>query len=139
VRAVPDAIKEKLSTCPLCGAGLLYYNNSNGPRARCMHKPCDFESTAKGVIRMWKFQQACMLLDAGYSIREVARAVGHAKRTIEYFKAQLAYCPGEYDEVKCGCGDKAGHRGWCVWRLTRSERRQAYLARFQPGAPLTPD
>jgi len=115
--------------CPICGADLSYYKK--GARARCAG--CEYDDTVKGVVRMRKFMRACAMLDKGYSIREVARMTGLAKQTVQTIKDQTAYYLGEYDEVKCGCGGKAGHRGWCWWRLQRSPKRRAFLARWHPS------
>lgn len=116
--------------CPCCGAGLLYYRN--GSRARCRYVGCGYDATAKGVVRVWKFRQAYGMLGEGYSIREIARAAGLAKQTVQTIKDQMAR---EYEEtVKCGCGGVAGHKGWCWWRLERSPARQAYLNACAPPA-----
>lgn len=62
---------------------------------------------------------------AGLSIRSAAQFADVAKGTArKYFRA--------YPPMDCPCGRRLPHRGWCSYRVAKSPKRQAILARIAP-------
>jgi hypothetical protein len=62
------------------------------------------------------------LLLCGNSVRGIASALGVSRQTVvRYAKA---FCV----RAKCGCGEQAGHRGWCWYRFQFSPARQGWIA-----------
>lgn len=64
----------------------------------------------------------------GYSLRATARRVGVTRQTVSrYFKLMAAK---GIIRGCCGCGQPAGHVGWCSTRVSESPRRRAHLRRW---------
>lgn len=61
------------------------------------------------------------LLAMGASNRAIAAAVGCSSNAIVRYSKMWRV------DVACGCGQKAGHRGWCSVRLEYSPVRRAWL------------
>jgi hypothetical protein len=70
--------------------------------------------------------------DNGASIREAAATAGVAKQTAAKFKTENAI-----EQAPCGCGQAAGHQGWCSFRYQRSTKRQAVVERFHSVETVT--
>lgn len=64
-----------------------------------------------------------MSLQSGASVREAAKEVGVAKKTVLRIRERIK----EELPEKCGCGRPAGHKGWCKGRLAKSPERQAVV------------
>lgn len=71
--------------------------------------------------------RAARLLLAGYSLRETMRTTLLCKNTLSNIRRDLS----EAFPLVCGCGREAGHSGWCWWRLNRSPKRKAFLAKWK--------
>ena len=78
------------------------------------------------VRKTSKGRLAAYLLGAGKSIREVARMSGISKKTVNDIRKDVM----RNSDVLCGCGQEAGHNGWCSFRYDRSPARQAFMARM---------
>jgi len=85
----------------------------------------------------WKQQQVFELLLEGYSGRETAKIAGVSKDVALTYRKILLKDIEDYKDdpelvksLTCPCGGPSGHRGWCSWRLQRSQARQAVLKRM---------
>jgi len=73
-----------------------------------------------------KYRLAAYLLGAGKSVREVETMTGVPKKTVSDIRKDVM----RNSDVFCGCGQEAGHKGWCSFRYDRSPARQAFMTRW---------
>jgi transposase-like protein len=78
------------------------------------------------VRKISELDQSIPLFRAGRSIREVMRIVGISNATANKFR-RLAL--RDFD-ARCGCGQEAGHRGWCSYRYRQHPKRQEFMKRW---------
>lgn len=71
---------------------------------------------------------------AGQSVRTIAAAVGVAKNTVQRYRDAAVFFEVTGLEGwkidACPCGEKAGHRGWCWYRYSRSVPRQQFMKKW---------
>ena len=87
------------------------------------------------LAREKQMQIARMVL-VGKSIRDIAKAVGCAKGTVQRYRdAVLAgwviYGDSYFKPAPCECGRDAGHKGWCSVRYSKSIARQEFVKRWR--------
>ena len=58
----------------------------------------------------------------GATARKVSKAAGVAKRTAVSYRAETV--------PNCPCGQPAGHKGWCAYRVERSPERQKVIKKL---------
>lgn len=104
------------------------FNHAGAIKYRCLD--CGRQTSAGGrkflIKSRARFDFVSDLFVAGHSIRYIAREAGMSKETVT--KIRDLWCSKE--KLKCGCGGKYGHRGWCSWRLQHSEKREAFMRKW---------
>lgn len=71
----------------------------------------------------------------GKGIRETARDLSISSNTVLRYADTLRWLTKQgYDEFSipenCLCGQPWGHRGWCSYRFSRSEKRQQFMKKW---------
>lgn len=110
------------------------WGTTNGgiPRIACL--PCgtyiQIARSRIAVRKRAKLNQAIILFRAGRSTRDVMAVLNVANKTANNWR-RIAL--KDYKAL-CGCGQEAGHRGWCSFRLKESPKRRAFLMRWHKRA-----
>ena len=118
-----------------------YGTASNGvQRIGC--RPCGFSLlvaysySRTSTRKPHKYRLAAYLLGMGKSTREVESMIGLSKKTVNDIRKSVV----SNAEIFCGCGQEAGHQGWCAFRYDRSPARQAFMTRWgRPPADIDID
>lgn len=73
-----------------------------------------------------RYRLVAYLLGAGKSLREVESMTGVSRKTVNDIRRSVF----QNADVLCGCGQEAGHKGWCSFRYAQSPERQAMMTRM---------
>jgi len=128
-----DAVKplQSDSSVPSCECGkpLRHHGACKGVARRpmvIMQSDIDLWRSGTGNHKSSQKTEAAKLLTSGESVRKTASATGLAKATVSSVrKAVESALP-----KTCECGEKLGHRGWCVKRFEKSPKRQEVMKRM---------
>lgn len=76
-----------------------------------------------------KVQMVVDRIQKGDSIRKTSRETGVSKTTVTNIQRVMVAEKIERNEAVplCACGQPAGHKGWCSYRLAASPKRQQFL------------
>lgn len=111
---------------------MIRYGYAANGAARIACRPCGVSLNAEqtysrlSVRKPTKYRLAAYLLGAGKSTREVESMIGISKKVVNDIRRSIF----QNTDVLCGCGQEAGHRGWCSFRYDQSPARQATMARM---------
>lgn len=78
----------------------------------------------------WKIDLILSLARMGFSIRRIASITTISPETVHKFTKGIF--------AICGCGQRAGHKGWCSYLFQQSARRQLTLRTLASPSPNVP-
>jgi hypothetical protein len=79
-------------------------------------------------IRNGRLDRVFSLIRQGYGNKAISRREGISPRAARRYRNVLEKLEGR--KFLCPCGQLATHKGWCEPRIENSEKRKAYLNKF---------
>jgi hypothetical protein len=101
-------------TSHTAGDGFLFDDQPSG--RRCGRMPLEMKNHFRNAV--------ARLMQAGFSIRAIARVTGLSRITIRNYREEMCV------PHVCECGAEARHQGWCWARFQASKRRQDFMRRW---------
>ena len=90
---------------------------------------CEDCKEMSNFLKPEKIKQLVDQIEKGEEIRKISRETGVSKNTVTHIQRVVIaekISTGEAVPL-CGCGQPAGHNGWCSHRLAESPKRQKFL------------